>query len=137
MLADRTRKHHVVAATGLLLSAALIFLAILEIVPAQYGLPVLMFLSGLAVGLTGPSRDSIVRRATPPGSSGRVYGFVYSGLDSGSTLAPAVFGVFVDRGNPTMVYAVVIVALLLAVLSVLDIRRQVVARGAVAARSAA
>ncbi len=130
VLADRTQKHHIVAATGLLLSAALIFLAVLEIVPAIYGLPALMFLAGLAVGTTGPSRDSIVRRATPPGSSGRVYGFVYSGLDSGSTLAPAAFGLLVDRGNPMMVYVVVIVALVLAVLSVLDIRRQVVARAA-------
>ena len=136
ILADRTEKHHIVAATGLLLSAALIFLAVVEIVPAFYGLPVLMFLSGLAVGTTGPSRDSIVRRATPPGSSGRVYGFVYSGLDSGSTLAPTAFGVLVDRGNPVAVYAVVIVALMLAVLSVLDIRRQVVARNVMAARAA-
>lgn len=130
ILADRTQRHHVVAATGLLCGASLIFLAVVEPVPAIYGLPVLMAMAGFSVGMTGPSRDSIVRRATPPGSSGRIYGFVYSGLDLGSTLAPSGFGFLVDRGTPIGVYAVVVGALVLAVFSVLDIRRQITARDA-------
>lgn len=128
VLADRTERHHVVAACGLMCGAGFILLSVLEPVPAAYGLPILMTVAGLSVGLTGPSRDSIVRRATPPGSSGRVYGFVYSGLDLGSTLAPTAFGVLVDRGEPVLVYAVVVVSLVLAVFTVLDIRRQVAAR---------
>lgn len=128
ILADRTERHHVVAGAGLTTGASLIMVAILEPVPAMYGLPVLMALAGMCVGITGPSRDSIVRRATPPGSSGRVYGFVYSGLDFGSTLAPVAFGLFVDRGNPVIVYLVVVGALMLAVISVLDIRRQALRR---------
>ena len=124
ILADRTERHHVVATIGLLCGAALILVAALEPVPAAWGLPVLMTLAGLCVGITGPSRDSIVRRATPSGSSGKVYGFVYSGLDLGSTLSPGVFGILVDRGMPGLVYATVVVALVLAVFSVLDIRRQ-------------
>jgi FSR family fosmidomycin resistance protein-like MFS transporter len=129
VLADRTERHHVVAGVGLTVGASLILVAILEPLPAVYGLPVLMALAGLCVGITGPSRDSIVRRATPPGSSGRVYGFVYSGLDFGSTLAPAAFGLLVDRGSPVVVYLVVVFALMLAVFTVLDIRREVVRRG--------
>jgi len=125
VLADRTERHHVVATIGLLASAACILMAALEPVPALYGLPVFMTLAGLCVGITGPSRDSIVRRATPSGASGKVYGFVYSGLDLGSTLAPAAFGMLVDRGAAVLVYWVVIAALLLAILSVLDIRNRV------------
>jgi len=124
VLADRTERHHVVATIGLLAGAALILVAALEPVPAAIGLPVLMALAGLCVGVTGPSRDSIVRRATPSGSSGKVYGFVYSGLDLGSTLTPGIFGMLVDRGIPSLVYATVVVALVLAVFTVLDIRRQ-------------
>ena len=124
VLADRTDRHHVVATIGLLAGASLILLATLEPVPATWGLPVLMALAGLCVGVTGPSRDAIVRRATPKGSSGKVYGFVYSGLDLGSTLSPGIFGTLVDRGMPVLVYATVVVALVLAVFSVLDIRRQ-------------
>ena len=41
---------------------------------------------------TGPSRDLIVRNATPKGAAGRVYGFVYSGLDLGATIGPVWFG---------------------------------------------
>lgn len=122
VLADRTDRHDKVAATGLILAAGMIALAVLDLVPARFGLPVLMFLAGLCVGATGPSRDSIVRRATPPGSSGRVYGFVYSGLDLGSTLSPALFGIFVDRHAPGLVYAVVILGFLLAVGTVIAIR---------------
>jgi FSR family fosmidomycin resistance protein-like MFS transporter len=133
VLADRTERHHVVAGVGLTTGASLILVAILEPMPAIYGLPVLMALAGLCVGITGPSRDSIVRRATPPGSSGRVYGFVYSGLDFGSTLAPAAFGLLVDRGSPVVVYLVVVFALMMAVFTVLDIRREVVRRGKPAA----
>jgi MFS family permease len=122
ILADRTAQHHRVAATGLILAAALIALAILQPVPPAYGLPVFMALAGLCVGATGPSRDSIVRRATPRGASGRVYGFVYSGLDLGSIVAPGVFGIFVDMQRPVLVYVVVIVGLLLAVGTVIAIR---------------
>jgi len=46
-----------------------------------------------------------VRAATPPGATGRVYGMVYSGLDVGSALAPAVFGVLMDTGHPAMIWA--------------------------------
>ena len=53
---------------------------------------VLLAVIGFALGATGPSRDMIVRKATPPGASGRVYGFVYSGLDLGATLAPVSVG---------------------------------------------
>jgi FSR family fosmidomycin resistance protein-like MFS transporter len=36
-----------------------------------------------APGLSGPSRDMLIRGAAPPGATGRVYGVVYSGLDAG------------------------------------------------------
>ncbi len=34
---------------------------------------------------------------------GRVYGFVYSGIDTGLALAPMVFGPFMDAGRYTHV----------------------------------
>jgi FSR family fosmidomycin resistance protein-like MFS transporter len=54
--------------------------------------------TGFAVGIGGPSRDMMIKRATPKGATGRVYGLVYSGLDVGFAIAPLVFGVFMDRG---------------------------------------
>ena len=58
----------------------------------------LLALAGAAGGITNPSRDMIVRNATPPGASGKVFGFVYSGLDVGSFLAPPVFGFLMTAG---------------------------------------
>lgn len=49
--------------------------------------PLLFGLMGFAAGSGGPSRDLIVKRATPPHASGRVYGVVYSGLDIGQAIA--------------------------------------------------
>lgn len=122
IVTDRTDRHDRVAAIGLALAAAFVALAVAEPVPAAQGLPVLMFLAGLCLGATGPSRDSIVRQATPPGSAGRVYGFVYSGLDLGGTLAPALFGWLVDHRAAWLVYAVIVAGFALAVGTVVAIR---------------
>jgi MFS transporter, FSR family, fosmidomycin resistance protein len=54
--------------------------------------------TGFAVGIGGPSRDMMIKRATPKGATGRVYGMVYSGLDVGFALSPAIFGIFMDHG---------------------------------------
>jgi FSR family fosmidomycin resistance protein-like MFS transporter len=54
--------------------------------------------TGFAIGIGGPSRDMMIKRAAPSGATGRVYGLVYSGLDIGFALSPLIFGVFMDRG---------------------------------------
>ncbi len=59
---------------------------------------VVLAATGFAVGVAGPSRDMMIKRATPKGATGRVYGLVYSGLDTGFAVSPLIFGVFMDRG---------------------------------------
>ncbi len=59
---------------------------------------VVLAATGFAVGIGGPSRDMMIKKATPKGATGRVYGLVYSGLDSGFAISPLIFGVFMDRG---------------------------------------
>jgi MFS family permease len=61
-------------------------------------------LAGFGTGLAGPSRDMLIKRATPPGATGRVYGTVYSGLDIGFALAAPVFGALLDHGQPAGVF---------------------------------
>ena len=58
----------------------------------------LLVLAGFASGVSAPSRDMLIRRVTPKGSTGSVYGLVYSGMDVGSSLGPIVFGAMVDHG---------------------------------------
>ena len=67
-------------------------------------LPVLLGLAGFCAGATGPSRDMIVRASTPPGATGRVYGFVYSGLDVGSLSTPVFYGWLMDHDLPHGVF---------------------------------
>ncbi|WP_138515041.1 MFS transporter [Rhodoferax bucti] len=62
------------------------------------GTMVVLAITGFAVGIGGPSRDMMIKKATPKGATGRVYGLVYSGLDTGFAISPLVFGVFMDRG---------------------------------------
>jgi len=69
----------------------------------SWSLVAVMGAMGFGVGIAGPSRDILVRRAATStfGSSafGRIYGFVYSGIDVGLALAPVVFGLFMDAGK--------------------------------------
>lgn len=62
-------------------------------------------LAGFGTGLAGPSRDMLIKRAAPPGATGRVYGTVYSGLDVGFALAAPAFGALLDGGHPAGVFA--------------------------------
>jgi len=54
---------------------------------------------GFCAGVSSPSRDMLVRRATPKHATGTVYGLVYSGMDAGSAIAPVAFGVLMDAGH--------------------------------------
>ena len=85
-------------------TAALIALTIgFADIPA-FAVPVLFGMMGFGAGIAGPSRDLIVKRASPPNATGRVYGVVYSGLDIGQALAPLMFGTLMDMGRPKMVW---------------------------------
>jgi FSR family fosmidomycin resistance protein-like MFS transporter len=72
-------------------------------------------LAGLGSGLAGPSRDLMIKRASPPGATGRVYGTVYSGLDTGFAIGAPVFGLFMDHGLPQGVFFGAAVALAAAI----------------------
>lgn len=117
-IAGRTSRHDRVAAAGLAAGAAAILVIALGLIPGT-ALPAMLALAGVAVGATGPSRDLIVRASTPPGATGRVYGFVYSGLDVGSLATPVFYGWLMDRGFPQGVFFGVFGFTVLAIFTVL------------------
>ena len=57
----------------------------------------------------------LIKRASPPGATGRVYGTVYSGLDIGFALSAPVFGAILDRGSAGGVFVGAAAALVLGV----------------------
>jgi FSR family fosmidomycin resistance protein-like MFS transporter len=84
----------VTAAVGV--SACLALLVGLGSVPAN-AVPVVFGLMGFASGITGPSRDLLVKQSTPDHATGRVYGVVYSGLDIGQAVVPIIIGALMDQ----------------------------------------
>ena len=102
LAADPTRCEKLVA-VGFGFSACVALVLGIAHVPAVL-VPVMFGLMGLGAGIAGPSRDMIVKRATPPNASGRVYGVVYSGLDIGQAIAPLVFGTLMDHRQYSAIF---------------------------------
>ena len=121
-LAVRTERHDRVAATGLFGGAVLLALLPAGIVPTPFLMP-LVAAVGFVIGATGPSRDLIVRNATPRGAAGRVYGFVYSGLDLGATFGPVWFGLMLDHGLAREMFFVIALLYVVAIATVVNVRR--------------
>lgn len=103
---------------SLCLMAAALLLAVvgLGILPGVMGL-VVTALAGLGIGIAGPSRDMLIKRAAPPGATGRVYGTVYSGLDLGFCLSAPVFGAMLDAHMNSAIFFGSAAALVLGVAS--------------------
>lgn len=74
---------------------------------------------GFMYGVVFPSRELLVRAATPKGASGRVFGFVYSGMDFGSAMTPILFGLFVDAGIPRSAFLCVAIFWALSIMIIL------------------
>lgn len=127
-LAAKTARHDRVAATGLITAAALLVGVALS-TPALPAILPLFAIIGFVLGATGPSRDLIVRGATPKGAAGRVYGFVYSGLDVGGTIGPVWFGFMLDHHLGREVFFAVAACLALAIGTVIQVRRSSVTAG--------
>lgn len=120
--ADRTSRHEGVVAVGLAGAAALL-LAVGALPLPEMWLAILLAAAGFAAGITMPSRDMLARGATPSGATGKVFGFVYSGLDLGSAITPAILGFLLDRQMPFSVFVVSAAALVLAIATTFGVKR--------------
>jgi FSR family fosmidomycin resistance protein-like MFS transporter len=84
--------------------------------------------TGFAIGVGGPSRDLMIKKATPKGATGRVYGLVYSGLDVGFALSPIFFGALMDHGHYQATLLGAALVLLLSVVAALGVGKRTVAQ---------
>ncbi len=116
-----------------LVGAAVFAIALATGLPPAWAVIPLMVGVGVGVGLAGPSRDLLVRRVATESIAGgkespafgRVYGFVYSGLDVGLALGPLAFGMLLDAGGRDGVLPGVALLQILAVVTVLAMGRRV------------
>jgi MFS transporter, FSR family, fosmidomycin resistance protein len=96
-VAANSRHSDRVVALSMTAGAALLALCGMGVLGPAMTMAVLAS-TGFAIGIGGPSRDMMIKKATPKGATGRVYGLVYSGLDSGFAISPMIFGAMMDRG---------------------------------------
>lgn len=112
-LAARTANHERIIAAAFISAAAMsLWMASGEVPRLVLMIPIVVM--GFAAGVAGPSRDLMVRAAAPRNATGRVYGVVYSGLDTGLAVAPLLFGAVMDAHHPAWLFAGVAALQLLA-----------------------
>jgi MFS family permease len=102
-VAARSQHHDRVIVIAFALAAMMAVLLAMAVVPGWLVVP-LMGAIGLASGVAGPSRDLLIRSAAPANATGRVFGVVYSGLDSGLAVGPLMFGALMDAHHPSWVF---------------------------------
>ena len=121
LVADPSRAERVVG-VAFAIAAALALTLGLASLPAAL-VPVLFGVMGFASGVSGPSRDMLVKRSTPPNATGRVYGVVYSGLDIGQALAPLLFGGLMDHQQYVAVFLGLALVQTILIASAFQVRR--------------
>jgi MFS family permease len=120
MIAMRVKRLDAVAFAGY--AAAGLILCLIATLPLPYWLVLAAFcFGGFMFGLITPSRDMMVKSLTPPGHSGKVFGFVSSGFEAGGIMLAPAFGWLIDHGAPAWVFyaaaAIMSTAFLCAVLA--------------------
>jgi len=118
ILVGRTTRHGTVAALGLA-GIALFTALVAQIDLGTMALIAAMSAAGFCSGVIMPSRDMIVRAVTPPGSFGKVFGFVTTGFNIGGIISPLIFGAIMDQGRPRLVFLVVAAFSLIAIVTVM------------------
>jgi MFS family permease len=115
-IAARTRFPERVIAIAFIVGSLISVLIAMTIVSGSTMMS-LFTVMGFCVGISGPSRDLMIRSATPKEASGRVFGTVYSGLDSGLAIGPLIFGLFMDWKMVPGVFILIAVFLMLTLLT--------------------
>ena len=122
IVADRTPHHERVAAIGFACTSTMAVLMAWVDMPGAVLIGV-MSAGGLLNGMIQPSRDMMVRAVTPPGSFGKVFGFVSTGFNLGGMVAPLLYGWLMDRGEPRVIFMIVTGFILLALITAITRRK--------------
>ena len=102
-LADRTRRHGVVAASAFALASGLILLVATAHL-SELALLLVLGVAGFLTGVIAPSRDMLVRAASPKGAEGKTFGIVSTGFNIGGTIGPVGFAWLLDQGHHNSIF---------------------------------
>lgn len=118
-----TDRHDRIAMLGMLSGAAGTLLVATGMLPIAL-LTVVVGIVGFAIGSVSPARDILVRSIAPEHVRGRVYGFVYSGLDSGAAVAPLAFGWLLDHGLAGWMFGAAALMMVASLPTIMKMKRQ-------------
>ena len=121
-IADRLGPRVITAVVALVLTAALFF-SLGGIAMPIFLLAATMSMAGFFRGIIQATRDLLILSVTPEGSAGKVFAFVSTGANVGSTIMPLVLGVVMDQGDPRMVFWIAGSFVLLALFTFIGIKR--------------
>lgn len=102
-LADRTQRHGLVAASAFALAAVLTAIVATAHL-SELALTIVLGATGFLTGLIAPSRDMLVRAASPKGAEGKTFGIVSTGFNIGGVIGPVGFGWMLDQGHPNAIF---------------------------------
>jgi MFS family permease len=92
-----------IAGIGLTLCAILLVIA--AVAPlGTWGTIGVITAAGFLGGIIIPSRDLLVRQASPPKAVGRTFGIVTTGFNFGGIIAPVLGGVLIDNHLPAWIF---------------------------------
>jgi MFS family permease len=97
VLADRTARHGHVAAAAFAMAAMLV-VGVIQVPLSAPVLAVAYGAIGFLSGIVAPSRDMLVRAASPAGAEGKTFGIVSTGFNVGGVIGPVLFGYLLDKG---------------------------------------
>lgn len=117
-LADRTTQHGFLAAGAFALAAIFVVLIATVALPAAV-LVSTLGLVGFLTGVVAPSRDMLVRAASPKGAEGRTFGIVSTGFNIGGVIGPIFLGYLLDQNLAQGVLWAAVVFMLLTTIVVL------------------
>jgi MFS family permease len=118
VLADRLNIYGILVAT-LTVACALIGVIVSGVLSTALPVVLVVFsVLGLAHGLSLPSRDSLVAEFSTSDSTGKSFGFAYTGVTIGAFVAPVMLGFVSDTINNQVMYGLIGVFYAAAVLTV-------------------
>ena len=122
IIADKISRHDTAAMLGVALASVILIIIGSKFISPYFVILALAF-AGFFSGTTAPSRDMLIRKVTPNGASGRIFGFVYSGLDLGSSAMPLLAGALLDSGKPDILFYVCALMLIIAISTIRKLRK--------------
>jgi MFS family permease len=103
VLADMTKRHGSLAGIAFALAACLA-MVVASVPLSPLMLALVLGATGFLAGVVAPSRDMLVRAASPAGAEGRTFGIVSTGFNLGGVVGPILFGFMLDQGWYTSLF---------------------------------